>query len=431
MRTRGELPDTEVAEVPARQSRAVARRRARLLRRRHLARAGRQRIRHASWPVVRTSTCPTTDPTAGTGAERRDVVHRRVGIHRSAARARPADRPSTWPARCCACPGDSSSRAGIRAGLSGGLHGHLAGDGPAPLAAGADAGRHGSVRACRATPCSCPSTVPERVRALAKRITRWAPDRDAATRAVESYLREHATYRLDSPVPPPGADAVDHFLFVAHTGFCEQFAAAEVVLLRAAGVPARLATGFAGGESSGDHRTLRGSDAHAWVEVWYPDLGWAASDPTAGARRADVGLCRPDLVLAAGRRGRGSSSRAACWRRWPSGRCRCGGWRRRTRRAAARRGDRRRRSSAATGAGGLRPAATRPRRRGHAASAGRERGRAGATAGDARGRGCARRCRADVVRRPGTGGRRGGRRGTHARRARPVSSARTSAQPER
>jgi hypothetical protein len=132
--------------------------------------------------------------------------------------------------------------------------------------------------------------VSQRTRLLAQRITRWATDRDAATRAVETYLRTHETYRLDSPVPPPGADAVDHFLFVAHTGFCEQFAASEVVLLRAAGVPARLATGFAGGEPSGDHRTLRGSDAHAWVEVWYPNIGWAASDPTAGSVRADADL---------------------------------------------------------------------------------------------------------------------------------------------
>ena len=107
-------------------------------------------------------------------------------------------------------------------------------------------------------------------------------------------------------------DAVDHFLFVAHTGFCEQFAAAEVVLLRSAGVPARLATGFAGGEPSGDHRTLLGSDAHAWVEVWYPDIGWAASDPTAGTRLAAAGrherLCPGCAVPPAG-----WSWPAGCW----------------------------------------------------------------------------------------------------------------------
>lgn len=131
-----------------------------------------------------------------------------------------------------------------------------------------------------------PDTVPARVRELGARLTAGATTRYDATAAVERYLRHHATYRLDSPVPPPGADAVDHFLFTARSGFCEQFASAEVVLLRAAGIPARLATGFSGGKLEGDHRTLRGSDAHAWVEVLYPGVGWAASDPTAGTRLA-------------------------------------------------------------------------------------------------------------------------------------------------
>lgn len=134
-----------------------------------------------------------------------------------------------------------------------------------------------------------PDTVPDRVRGLGRSLAANASDRYGAVRAVEDYLRSHATYRLDSPVPPPGADAVDHFLFVARTGFCEQFAAAEVVLLRSAGVPARMATGFAEGRVDGSTRTLRGSDAHAWVEVWYPGVGWAASDPTAGSTLAGDG----------------------------------------------------------------------------------------------------------------------------------------------
>jgi hypothetical protein len=149
-----------------------------------------------------------------------------------------------------------------------------------------------------------PTSLPERVRALGRRLTATAPNRLAATRAVETYLGAHATYRLDSPVPPPGADAVDHFLFEAHTGFCEQFAAAEVVLLRASGVPARLATGFAGGTAAGDHRTLLGSDAHAWVEVWYPGIGWSSSDPTAGARLADQTLLDRASALLRGHWGR-------------------------------------------------------------------------------------------------------------------------------
>lgn len=137
-----------------------------------------------------------------------------------------------------------------------------------------------------------PSTVPSRVRELGRRLVSGAPTRREAVLAVEDHLRARATYRLDSPVPEEGEDAVDDFLFDSRTGFCEQFASAEVVLLRSAGVPARLATGFAGGDSTGGDsaggpwRTLRGSDAHAWVEVWFPERGWVSSDPTAGTRLA-------------------------------------------------------------------------------------------------------------------------------------------------
>jgi hypothetical protein len=83
-------------------------------------------------------------------------------------------------------------------------------------------------------------------------------------------------------------DAVDDVLFVSHSGFCEQFASAEVVLLRAAGVPARMAVGFSGGEPDGaGWRALRRSDAHAWVEVWFPGVGWVTSDPTPAAAESE------------------------------------------------------------------------------------------------------------------------------------------------
>jgi transglutaminase-like putative cysteine protease len=133
-----------------------------------------------------------------------------------------------------------------------------------------------------------PPALPARVRALAEDTAGRAPDRASAVAAVERYLAENATYRLDSRVPAPGEDAVDAFLFTDRTGFCEQFAAAEVVLLRSVGVPARMAVGFAGGDAVGSgRRLLRERHAHAWVEVWYPDVGWVASDPTAGAVLAD------------------------------------------------------------------------------------------------------------------------------------------------
>lgn len=128
-----------------------------------------------------------------------------------------------------------------------------------------------------------PSSVPARVLDLGRRLTAGAASRYDAMMAVETYLRATFAYQLDSPVPPAGWDAVDHFLFEARAGFCEQFASAGVVLLRASGVPARLATGFAGGDVVDGRRTLRGTDAHAWVEVWYPGEGWVTSDPTAGS----------------------------------------------------------------------------------------------------------------------------------------------------
>ena len=135
-----------------------------------------------------------------------------------------------------------------------------------------------------------PANLPDRVRQLGLRLVGGSSSRLGAVLAIESELHRRMTYNLNSPVPPAGKDAVDDALFVSHTGFCEQFASAEVVLLRAAGIPARLAVGFAGGDPGDDgFRTVLGSDAHAWVEIWFPGLGWVTSDPTAGATLARTG----------------------------------------------------------------------------------------------------------------------------------------------
>jgi transglutaminase-like putative cysteine protease len=146
---------------------------------------------------------------------------------------------------------------------------------------------------------SVPAQLPARVAALGRRLADGAPTRYDSVRAVEDHLRATATYRLDSPVPGAGEDAVDVFLFRDRSGFCEQFATAEVVLLRSAGIPARLVTGFSGGTVDGDRRILRESDAHAWVEVWFPRIGWVASDPTAGTTPAAAATSRVDRVVAA------------------------------------------------------------------------------------------------------------------------------------
>lgn len=139
------------------------------------------------------------------------------------------------------------------------------------------------------------TTETDRTAQLARRLVAGAATRYDAVRAVEEHLRATTRYTLSAPVPDEGEDAVDDFLFDSREGFCEQYASAEVVLLRLAGVPARLAVGFSGGALADGAdaypgqeglRLVRESDAHAWVEVWFPGYGWVASDPTAGSRLA-------------------------------------------------------------------------------------------------------------------------------------------------
>src|SRR5204862_7560665 len=81
---------------------------------------------------------------------------------------------------------------------------------------------------------------------------------------------------------PPGEDPVDWFLFDAGIGYCEQFATAETLMLRALGIPARLVTGYATGDYDPvlNQAVVRERDAHAWVEAYFPGHGWVPFDPT-------------------------------------------------------------------------------------------------------------------------------------------------------
>ena len=87
------------------------------------------------------------------------------------------------------------------------------------------------------------------------------------------------TYSLTT-APSGGDDALVEFLTVGKQGFCEQYASAMAVMLRTVGVPTRVAIGFTGGTQDGDRRTISTSDAHAWVEAWFPGIGWTTFDPT-------------------------------------------------------------------------------------------------------------------------------------------------------
>ena len=125
--------------------------------------------------------------------------------------------------------------------------------------------------------------VPSRVHDLAARITRDAATPYDAVLALEHWMGRNTEYTLDIPKPPPGANAVEQFLFVDRKGFCEQIATSLVVMLRSLGIPARLAVGYLPGERNpftGLYE-VRADDAHAWAEVYFPGVGWQGFDPTA------------------------------------------------------------------------------------------------------------------------------------------------------
>jgi hypothetical protein len=100
--------------------------------------------------------------------------------------------------------------------------------------------------------------------------------------AVNAYLTSGFGYS-ERPTPPaPGRAPLDAFLIDTRDGYCQHFAGAMALLLRMGGVPARVATGFSPGGFSErrDAWIVRDTDAHAWVEAWFDELGWVTFDPT-------------------------------------------------------------------------------------------------------------------------------------------------------
>lgn len=123
-----------------------------------------------------------------------------------------------------------------------------------------------------------------RARALAQTWAAGGATDAAIAQKALGYFREQGfVYTLEPPLL--GRDAVDEFLFGSKQGFCEHYASSFTFLMRAAGVPARVVTGYQGGEVNpvDGYMIVRQSDAHAWVEVWLKDRGWVRVDPTAAA----------------------------------------------------------------------------------------------------------------------------------------------------
>ena len=121
-----------------------------------------------------------------------------------------------------------------------------------------------------------------------------ANEGEILARAVDFFRSSKLAYTLEPP--PLGQDSVDEFLFSTRAGFCEHFASAFVFLMRSAGVPSRVVTGYLGGDPNpiDGILTVRQSDAHAWAEVFLAGRGWVRVDPTAAAvpARLESGLAR-------------------------------------------------------------------------------------------------------------------------------------------
>ena len=156
-------------------------------------------------------------------------------------------------------------------------------------------------------PPAWPLSAEERARALALpagtaprtriqaglwRAAHGDDDRAIVREAMQLFAGEPFRYTLRPPLLR--GDRTDEFLFETRAGYCEHYASTLAVLMRAAGIPARVITGYQGGQwmDAGNYLRLRQADAHAWTEVWLEDRGWTRVDPTAAIapERIETGL---------------------------------------------------------------------------------------------------------------------------------------------
>jgi transglutaminase-like putative cysteine protease len=131
-----------------------------------------------------------------------------------------------------------------------------------------------------------------RILKLAHEWTAFAVGPAAQAEAIEEHLRHDYRYSLETATERPAADPLAHFLFDTRRGYCEFFASAMAVMLRSLDIPSRVATGFQGGyyNEVSESWVVRASDAHAWVEAWFPGRGWVTFDPTPSAEPENAGL---------------------------------------------------------------------------------------------------------------------------------------------
>lgn len=146
-------------------------------------------------------------------------------------------------------------------------------------------------------PDSTPDRVGERTETVLESANASTPYDSAV--AIEQYLESNNEYSLN--VERPRGDVADSFLFEMDAGYCTYYATTMAVMLRTQGVPARVTTGYTSGERvSQDEWVVRGLDAHMWVEVYFPEVGWVAFDPTPGSDRETA---RNERIASARERG--------------------------------------------------------------------------------------------------------------------------------
>ncbi len=155
-----------------------------------------------------------------------------------------------------------------------------------------------------------PAAAAPRARALAARLRDGRDERAFAAAVLARFHDEPYEYTLQPP--PLGADPTDEFLFTTRQGFCEHYAAAFAVLMRAGGVPARVVVGYQGGEWNdvGDYLLVAQASAHAWNEIWIAGEGWVRVDPTSAVAPERVHRDGRGLAFAGGGVGRALASAA-------------------------------------------------------------------------------------------------------------------------
>lgn len=141
-----------------------------------------------------------------------------------------------------------------------------------------------------------PESVTPRTIDLAFQQTASATNPYDRAKAIETFLRQHIAYDLDVGVPPADADIVDYVLFELQRGYCEYYASAMTVMLRALGIPAKTVVGYFPGEfdAERDGYVYRQENAHAWTEVYFPGYGWIPFEPTASQPPSSFGDVRID-----------------------------------------------------------------------------------------------------------------------------------------